>query len=55
MTEEFEDVAVEAEDLDNARDLTSGLVITTTLTLLGALVVMLYAMNTYFAIGPFAK
>ena len=54
MTEEFEDVEVAAEDMDNARDLTGGLVLTTTLTLLGALVVMLMAMDKFFALGPFA-
>lgn len=54
MTDEFEDVAVEAEDMDNAKDLTGGLVFATTFALVGGLVVMLMALNKFFAIGPFA-
>lgn len=52
--EEVEDVELlDEEPADNARDLTSGLVITTFVVLLLALVVMEMALAKWFEIGPF--
>ena len=48
------DLDLEEEESDNARELTSGIVITTTVLLLGAMLVMFVALNKYFAVGPFA-
>ncbi len=48
------DLDPEQDESDTARDLTSGIVITTTILLLGAMLVMFMALNKYFAVGPFA-
>lgn len=48
----MDDVAV--EDSDNARDLTSGIVIVTSVMLLLAIFVMLKAFAKFYAIGPLA-
>ncbi len=54
MADFDDDLDLDQEESDNARDLTSGIVITTTVLLLGAMLVMFMALNKYFAVGPFA-
>ena len=51
--EELEDVELVETAEDNARDLTSGLVITTFVMSLLAMVFMLMALGKWYAVGPF--
>lgn len=51
-----EDLEIMTEEpVDNAQGFTSGLVIGTTGVLLVALFVMMQALGTWFAVGPFAS
>ncbi|MCB9834239.1 MAG: hypothetical protein H6807_17380 [Planctomycetes bacterium] len=49
------DDGVFEEEVDNARALTSGIVITTSICLLLACIVVFYALDKYFQVGPMAK
>ena len=51
---EAEIIEDEEEMRDTALDLTSGVIVTTTIMLVGALLMVLFAMDKYFDIGPFA-
>ncbi|MAB91207.1 MAG: hypothetical protein VX913_15950 [Planctomycetota bacterium] len=50
----LDDVEMLEEEEDNAKALTSGLVIGTTLVLLVAFFMMEKALGAWFAVGPFA-
>lgn len=50
----LDDVEMLEEEEDNAKALTSGLVIATTVVLLVALFMMEKALGNWFAVGPFA-
>ena len=50
----LDDVELLESEEDNARALTSGLVITTTVGLILAWVLMELALKTWFGVGPFA-
>jgi len=50
----LEDVELLESDEDNARDLTSGLVIVTTVALALGFLMMEMALGKWFGVGPFA-
>ena len=52
--EDIQDIEIVEEDVDNARDLTSGVVITPTVVLIMAIVPVLMALGDLYEIGPFS-
>ena len=54
MNEELDEVEILDEDIDNARDFTSGVVITTTIILIAAFMVVMKALGDFYNVGILA-